>query len=64
VSNEQIIFFGATAIATFTVHSQWTARASRKDFDVREHVTQTWLRRDGRWTLVATHVTAIDPSQP
>jgi hypothetical protein len=64
LSNEHFIFYGATAIATFTAHSQWTARATHKEFDVREHVTQTWLRRDGRWTLLATHVTAIDASQP
>ena len=63
LSNERFVFFGPTAIATFTVHSQWTARASRKEFDVREHVTQTWVRRDGRWSVVATHVTAIDPGQ-
>ena len=62
-SNERFLFYGDTAIATFTVHSQWLARASQKQFDVREHVTQTWIRRDGRWTLVATHVTSIDASQ-
>lgn len=62
-SNERIIFYGSTAIATYTVHSQWIAQATQKEFDVREHVTQTWIRRDGRWTLIATHVTSIDPSQ-
>jgi ketosteroid isomerase-like protein len=64
LSNEHFMFYGPTAIVTFTVHSQWTVRASHRDFDVREHVTQTWLRRDDRWTLLATHVTSIDPSQP
>jgi ketosteroid isomerase-like protein len=63
VSNERFTFYGGTAIVTFTAHSQWVARTTRKQFDVREHVTQTWIRRDGRWTLVATHVTTIDPSQ-
>lgn len=64
VSNERFTFYGGTAIATFTAHSQWVARATGKQFDVREHVTQTWIRRDSRWTLVATHVTTIDPSEP
>lgn len=59
-SDERLLFYGPTAIATFTVHSQWVARASQKQFDVRESVTQTWIRRDGRWTLIATHVSPID----
>ena len=63
-SNERITIYGSTAIATFTVHSRWIAQATQKEFDIREHVTQTWIRRDGRWTLIATHVTSIDPSQP
>jgi ketosteroid isomerase-like protein len=62
-SNEQFHFYGDTAIVLFTVHSQWLAKASQKEFDVREHVTQTWIRREGRWTVIATHVSAIDASQ-
>jgi hypothetical protein len=62
-SNEQFHFYRDTAIVLFTVHSQWQVKATRKDYDVREHVTQTWIRRDGRWTLIATHVSSIDSSQ-
>jgi uncharacterized protein (TIGR02246 family) len=63
LSDEAFHFYGETAIATFSVHSQWIARVSKKPFDVREQVTQTWVRRDGRWTVVATQVTAADTTR-
>lgn len=61
VSNEKFLFYGDTAIATLTVHSRWFGRG--REHDVREHLTQTWVRRAARWTLVATQATLIDPSQ-
>jgi hypothetical protein len=56
-SNERFLFYGDTAIVTFAVHSQWSSRGT--EFDIREHLTQTWIRRDGRWTLIATQATLI-----
>jgi len=60
-SNENFLFYGDTAIVTRTVHSEWFGRG--KEWNVREHLTQTWIKRADRWTLVATQATSIDPSQ-
>ena len=46
------------AVETGTIH--YTGRNSGKPFDLRKRYTTTWIRRDGRWQIVADHTSKIE----
>lgn len=61
VANPQVRVHGDTAVITYDamedleIHGQALA--------TRFHTTDTWLRRDGRWRMIASQVSVI-PSEP
>lgn len=46
-----------TALLTGILHQQGTYQG--KDFDVRLHVTDTWVLTDGSWRLLAGHASRL-----
>ena len=46
------------AVETGTIH--YTGRNSGIPFDLRKRYTTTWIRREGRWQIVADHTSKIE----
>jgi LmbE family N-acetylglucosaminyl deacetylase len=47
------------AVETGTIH--YVGRNFGKPFDLRKRYTTTWIRREGRWQIVADHTSKIGP---
>ena len=50
--------FGDTAITSYRVHAR--AEHEGVKFDRLYRITNVWLRRDGRWQVVARHTAMIE----
>jgi ketosteroid isomerase-like protein len=57
VTDLKVTVYGDAAIATSTYASKGTYKG--KPFDSRGRTTDTWVRMNGKWLLVATHYSHI-----
>ena len=51
--------YGDTALVVSRYEQ--TAKLDGRDVSARMHVTDVWVRRDGRWQIVRRHATMVDP---
>ena len=57
VTDMKVTVYGDAAIATSTYASKGTYKG--KPFDSRGRTTDTWVKMNGKWLLVATHYSHI-----
>lgn len=57
VTDEQVRLFGDTAVVTGNAHLG--ARARGRELRLRARYSAVWARRDGRWSFVCWHSTAL-----
>jgi len=50
--------FGDTAITSYRVHAKAEHEGTKIDHQLR--ITNVWLKRDGRWQVVARHTAMIE----
>ena len=60
VGERRVRVYGDTAVLTVRVLS--TAQYGGQDLDANEWTTDVFVRRDGAWRCVLTHITPVDPS--
>ncbi|MDF2978812.1 MAG: hypothetical protein K0S40_3540 [Actinomycetospora sp.] len=60
VGERRVRVYGDTAVLTVRVLS--TAQYGGRDLDADEWTTDVFVRRDGDWRCVLTHITPVDPS--
>ena len=53
----KVYFYGDTAVVT--VRSRWEGKVGTQQFSDPYQATHVWIRRRGRWQLVAAHVSHL-----
>ena len=56
--HQKIRFYGDAAVITGITTAKGTSGGTAFDSDFQ--YTDTWIKRDGQWTLVSSHATKID----
>ena len=64
--DRQIRIYGNGTVGVVTAHAHWTLEKGRRPGEYSARYTETWVKQDGRWQVVAGHYTNIvpPPSQP
>jgi ketosteroid isomerase-like protein len=45
--------------AVVTVHSTWNSKTNEQEYREQYQATHVWVKQQGRWQLVAAHVTPV-----
>ena len=53
----KVYLYGNTAVVT--VLSTWRGKADNKEYSSRFQATHVWAKQEGRWQLVAAHVSPV-----
>lgn len=53
----EVFLYGNTAVVT--VLSTWSGKANNQDFSSQFQATHVWAKQEGRWQLVAAHVSPV-----
>lgn len=57
--NEEVKVYPYGNSAVVTVRSRWTDKAGTKQFGDPYQATHVWAKQNGRWQLVAAHVSQV-----
>ena len=55
----KVRLYGNSAVVT--VRTRWEGSAGTQKFSILYQATHVWLKRHGRWQLVAAHVSQVKP---
>jgi ketosteroid isomerase-like protein len=53
----KVYLYGNTAVVT--VLSTWKGKANNQEYSSQFQATHVWVKQDGRWQLVAAHVSPV-----
>lgn len=64
--DRQVRIYGAGTVGVVTANSLWTIERGERPGEYSGRYTETWVKRDGQWQIVAGHYTTLAPpaSQP
>jgi uncharacterized protein (TIGR02246 family) len=60
--NREVRIYGNGTVAVVTALGSWTVEKGKRPGQYRGAYTETWVKRDGRWQVVAGHYSNIQPA--
>jgi ketosteroid isomerase-like protein len=58
-SNDEVKIYLYGNAAVVTVLSTWSGKANNQEYSSQFQATHVWLKQEGRWQLVAAHVSPV-----
>jgi len=59
--DRQIRIYGDGTVGIVTAKSSWTMERGERPGQYSGRYTETWVKRDGQWQIVAGHYTTLSP---
>jgi uncharacterized protein (TIGR02246 family) len=60
--NRTVRIYGNGTVAVVTAQSSWTVEKGKRPGEYRGAYTETWVKRDGRWQVIAGHYSDVPPA--
>jgi uncharacterized protein (TIGR02246 family) len=60
--DREVRIYGNGTVAVVTALGSWTVEKGKRPGQYRGAYTETWVKRDGRWQVVAGHYSDIPPA--